>query len=364
LNLIIKKGSMNKKITVILSLMFLFISSSVFAETIVLKSGRTVEAKILKKTDNSIKVDVEGIPITYYLNEVESIDGNRINIASSAKDSSSDNKSLSQSQNENPKAKAFFENGTKYFEQANYTEAIKEFTKAVEINPDNARIYVSIGMSYAGLGQTQLAIGNIQKARELLRRQGDYLGVDAMDESLAHLVSQKKEISIEGNISDYAKVIEADPQNGYAYVMRGRLYKKNGNFDNAISDYTKAIDINPKNVFAYNGRGLTYEEKGLYDQAILDFTKAIEISPIYSTAYGNRAYAYVLKGNLEQAIPDYNKLIEMKPTDSDVYIGRAYTYYLMKRYDKAWDDVHRAESLGYNNPTFINELKKASGRDK
>ncbi|MFA6281264.1 MAG: hypothetical protein WCY05_02020 [Candidatus Omnitrophota bacterium] len=64
---------MNKKIGFILSLMFLFISSSVFAETIVLKSGKTVEGKILEQTDKYIKVDIEGISITYYLDEIQSI---------------------------------------------------------------------------------------------------------------------------------------------------------------------------------------------------------------------------------------------------------------------------------------------------
>ncbi len=54
---------MDKKISVILSLMFLFISSSIFAETIVLKSGKTVEGKILEKTDKYIRVDTEGMDL-------------------------------------------------------------------------------------------------------------------------------------------------------------------------------------------------------------------------------------------------------------------------------------------------------------
>jgi hypothetical protein len=36
-----------------------------------------------------------------------------------------------------------------------------------------------------------------------------------------------------------------------------------------------------------------------------------------------------------------------------------------KEYDKAWDDVHKAEELGYKIPSvFIDDLKQASGRDK
>jgi len=55
--------------------MFLFISSSIFAETIILKSGKTLEVKIVEKTDTYIKVDIDGISITYYLDEIENIDG-------------------------------------------------------------------------------------------------------------------------------------------------------------------------------------------------------------------------------------------------------------------------------------------------
>ncbi|MDD4183308.1 MAG: hypothetical protein PHT53_05765 [Candidatus Omnitrophica bacterium] len=46
-----------------------------FAESIVLNSGKTVTGKILEKTDKSIKVDVESIPVTYYFDEIKTIDG-------------------------------------------------------------------------------------------------------------------------------------------------------------------------------------------------------------------------------------------------------------------------------------------------
>ena len=65
---------MNKKMTVVLLLMLLSISSSLFAETIVLKSGKTVEGRIIEKTKDHIKIDVSGIPITYYSDEIVNID--------------------------------------------------------------------------------------------------------------------------------------------------------------------------------------------------------------------------------------------------------------------------------------------------
>ncbi|TRZ47765.1 hypothetical protein D4Q80_04710 [bacterium] len=61
------------KKTILFVLMF-FTANLLFAETIKLKSGSTVEAKILEKTGQYIKVDFQGITLTYFLDEIESID--------------------------------------------------------------------------------------------------------------------------------------------------------------------------------------------------------------------------------------------------------------------------------------------------
>jgi len=42
-----------------------------FAETIILKSGKTIEAKIIERTEEYIKVDVVGVPIIYYSDEID-----------------------------------------------------------------------------------------------------------------------------------------------------------------------------------------------------------------------------------------------------------------------------------------------------
>jgi len=46
----------------------------VFSETITLKSGKSVEGKILERANTHIKIDILGVPVTYYLDEIETID--------------------------------------------------------------------------------------------------------------------------------------------------------------------------------------------------------------------------------------------------------------------------------------------------
>jgi len=51
-----------------------------FSATIQLKSGKTVEGKTIEKTDEYIKIEYYGIPLTYYFDEIESIDGEIVSI--------------------------------------------------------------------------------------------------------------------------------------------------------------------------------------------------------------------------------------------------------------------------------------------
>lgn len=137
--------------------------------------------------------------------------------------------------------------------------------------------------------------------------------------------------------------------------------------DEAIADFTRAIEINPHYVDAYNWRGMTYEsDKSGYDSAIADFTRAIEIDPQYVNAYINRGTVYDSKGEYDKAIADFTRAIEIEPNNPRSYgSSRAWAYFDKGDYAKAWEDVHKAESLGGTiDPDFLEKLKKASGREK
>ena len=53
--------------------------------------------------------------------------------------------------------------------------------------------------------------------------------------------------------------------------------------------------------------------------------------------------------------------MEINPSDAVTYLVRGIAYYEKKDYDKAWDDVHKAQSLGLQvRPNFLEALRKAS----
>jgi len=62
---------------IFLLIVSLLLPVSLHAETIVLKSGKTLEGEIIAQTDDYIKVSFERVPLTYYLDDIESIDGQK-----------------------------------------------------------------------------------------------------------------------------------------------------------------------------------------------------------------------------------------------------------------------------------------------
>jgi lipoprotein NlpI len=65
------------------------------------------------------------------------------------------------------------------------------------------------------------------------------------------------------------------------------------------------------------------------------------------------------------ALSDFNKAIEIFPGYAWAYLNRGIAYYHMEEYDEAWEDVHKAQNLGYQvPPEFLKALREASGREE
>jgi len=204
---------------------------------------------------------------------------------------------------DNLSATEWFEKGYKLGISGSNTDAVKAFSKVIELNPQFAEAYYNRGTAYGMLANTQQAI------------------------------------------KDFNKAIELNPQFPVAYYNRGKAYSELGNMQQAIKDYNKAIELNPKDAWAYFGRGVTYAKLDNQRQAIKDYNKAIELNPQNASAYNNRGAAYAKLGNQQQAIKDYNKAIELNPKDAEAYFNRGIAYAKLDN-KRFVDDFKIAARLG------------------
>jgi tetratricopeptide (TPR) repeat protein len=186
--------------------------------------------------------------------------------------------------------KEYFQKGNSYFKQSNFRDAIIEFDKAINLNPNFIDAYGDRGASKANLGQYQDAILDYEKA--------DSLGMKSsmLYSNWGYAYYQLKEP--EKALPLLEKAIDIDPNNGNAYRWRGEIkYDKNDN-KGAAQDYTKAINANP-NSSNYFARGLAHYYLKDYKKAIQDMDKAIELNP-------NAAQYYFDRGDAKELFNDFN----------------------------------------------------------
>jgi tetratricopeptide (TPR) repeat protein len=132
----------------------------------------------------------------------------------------------------------YYERGEARAEKGDYEGAIADLSKAIEVDPKQARAYAERGWAR--------------------RQMGDY----------------------DGAIADYNRAIELAPQVSSAYYdNRGLARLKKGDYGGAIADFTKVIELDPKHASAYVGRGTSRFYMGDHRGAIEDWQKAITLKP-------------------------------------------------------------------------------------
>jgi tetratricopeptide (TPR) repeat protein len=169
------------------------------AETIVLKSGERVEGKVLERTDEYIKLELDGMPRTFWIDGIESIDGKSLsenNVANQPPagyliiepygNKAAKNfidKKYEDSLSLIKKALLLEPNnfdlnsaaGVIYYYLNNFEESLVYFKKALNSKPDNGDVYLCLGIIYDSLERPEDAKESLLKAGEFYQREADKL---------------------------------------------------------------------------------------------------------------------------------------------------------------------------------------------
>lgn len=111
--------------------------------------------------------------------------------------------------------------GNVWYNKKEYNEAISDYNKAIEINPNYALAFYNRGFVW------------------IFREEYDKA------------------------IEDYNKAIEIDPNDVSAYVIKGSIFRAMKEYDKAIENYNKAIEIDSNYANAYYNRGLAKKEQNV-----------------------------------------------------------------------------------------------------
>ena len=141
--------------------------------------------------------------------------------------------------------------GNELSRSGEFEEAVAEYEKALEIEPENIDLLSNIGVAYYNLGQLDKAIDHYSRAIEIAPSDAD----------------------IRSNLAA-------------AYVQLEQL-------DNALEEYQKAVELDPSLAQAFFGLGVVYALKGRTDDAIQAFEKFQELDSGQDLQATNDAQEYL-----------------------------------------------------------------------
>eukprot|EP00735_Rhodelphis_limneticus_P001234 TRINITY_DN11816_c0_g1::TRINITY_DN11816_c0_g1_i1::g.11536::m.11536 TRINITY_DN11816_c0_g1::TRINITY_DN11816_c0_g1_i1::g.11536 ORF type:complete len:520 (-),score=31.57,sp/Q8NEE8/TTC16_HUMAN/27.13/3e-44,TPR_11/PF13414.1/2.5e-13,TPR_11/PF13414.1/0.00033,TPR_11/PF13414.1/3.1e-06,TPR_11/PF13414.1/4.6e-08,TPR_11/PF13414.1/1.3e-11,TPR_11/PF13414.1/4.7e-07,TPR_11/PF13414.1/1.8e+03,TPR_2/PF07719.12/0.0012,TPR_2/PF07719.12/0.017,TPR_2/PF07719.12/0.0092,TPR_2/PF07719.12/10,TPR_2/PF07719.12/0.047,TPR_2/PF077 len=333
-------------------------------------------------------------------------------------------------------ANARNEEGQRYLNTNQLEDAIACFSRAIFLNPLDAVYYANRGDAFIRLCDLKSAIVNYRKAyqlassdahlsayRGLLWPMLDTVGLLELEEEhyAAALTYFEEACALEPtNMVPYFhtalallgmkehkrslerldRLIEKDPKNFEAFIMRAKIHKLLNNIQSASADVHRAMQLDPNNqeaadvlqqmkvyadVLYESGtqelvggsrkealtkisrsididpsdprrifrRGLVYKEEGMVNEAVRDFQKALEMTnhcypeaeKHLSLTYNELGLKFHKDGDYQRAYTLFSSAIELNPANSAFFTNRGDTLQMMGNLPAAKLDFEKGREL-------------------
>lgn len=181
--------------------------------------------------------------------------------------------------------------------------AVTDWTRAIEIEPDEPVWYANRGLARTNTGDFDGALADYDRAIKLDPKQDSFYSNRS--------VARMKKGDLDGAIADCDRALALKPNEPYTFSNRGKARQAKGDLNGAIADYSRAITIEPNVAFRYKNRGRAEQANGDLDGALADCDHAIALAPNESSHYENRGVVRQARGDFEGAIADFDKAIEL-----------------------------------------------------
>jgi len=201
--------------------------------------------------------------------------------------------------------------GVTYLEQRNLPMAMRELTRASELDPGNPEIDMMLGLTY-------LARGDLKKAEEHLRaaigKKPDY--GDAHNNLGTVLAKQ-------GRWDEAAREFEAAAENvlyatpEWAWYNLGEARRTQKDSVRAEGAYRRSLGANARYAPAYIGLAEVLGEKGKWEEAAAVLGRCVEVAPDYAPAWMERGRVHVRLKRPEEARKDFRSALSLS-TDPDL----------------------------------------------
>lgn len=307
------------------------------------------------------------------------------------------------------KVKQVIKTADEFFLQGMYGDALVQYSKAIDIQPNNSEIYVKRAMVYEMREEFLKAAEDFDRACVFDNKNSDaffnaarmYYTTGDFSASLdrAHNALSLKRNNLDAlalkidaqiklqrytNAIEDAKTLLRYKETDINYYKYATALELNGLLPEAVKAYKESISKNKKNVEGYTSLAdLQFRMKD-NDKALQNVNLAIEIDPKFVTAYLVRSKIYNDQMKNAEAINDISTVILLQPENDEMYFIRGKYYQDFTQHMYAINDFSKVISLNpqrsdayykrahsyeqtMNFPAAIRDyelLKKSGGKDE
>jgi serine/threonine protein kinase/tetratricopeptide (TPR) repeat protein len=162
-----------------------------------------------------------------------------------------------------------FSMGVTTLREKGEAEAIPFFRRSIELDPNFAVAYASMGMAYGNLGQSGLAAKNIERAYELR---------DHVSEREKYRISALYYQNVTGELEKSAQTYElwaqSYPNDMVPHSNLGTNYSFLGQYEKSFDELSKAIALEPNAINHYGNLGMVEIDLNRFDDAKATLAKA------------------------------------------------------------------------------------------
>lgn len=271
---------------------------------------------------------------------------------------------------EQPEASIYLLRGTINHERGDWNTAAADFTRAIELDPQNAEAWAARGQVRLEQGELQAARQDFASAEALAPGGAGALGLAAIDRlqgntdqafaavdklleaqpfwPLAHLekarLHQVRQQFAEAE-AELDLAVRYGSQRAQVRYARGEFHRQRGNYEAAMRDLQAAVELSPDCADYQASLGLTEFRRKQFTVAQQSFERALAQSPKCAAAWYGRGLISRQNGFWERARDEWSQAIQLAPNAAEYYASRAELYADLGQPDLAAEDLNRAAEL-------------------
>lgn len=212
--------------------------------------------------------------------------------------------------------------------QRRFEEALKTFDKAIQLKPDDAKLWTSLGKVLVELDRLTEALPSFEQALRL-----DPRNWDAADRAAYVLYRQGR---LEEALEQYDLCLELQPGNALTLQMRAVLLRGLKRFEESLADNLRSHELAPDNVETLNNIGDALRALGRYEEAVTWFDRAIERRPSFVLAFINKGSALVQLRRLDEAIGTWHHVKALDPGNAEADWNLSLLELLIGDFEAGW----------------------------